>query len=109
MQLALGAKEWLAEAGFTNHCFISYARGTAEMKAFTSNLEADIREELTLRIAKPNVFIDHGIAPGNDWKERLHRELMSTIVMVAVVVPVYFEPEHKWCGREWSTISKLAN
>lgn len=33
--------------------------------------------------------------------------LCRSLVMVPICAGVYYDPEHKWCGREWAAMSAL--
>ena len=100
---------WLRGAGYQHHCFISWAHTiNLEMTSCARELKSSIEQELALSIPTPSIFLDEtGIPPGADWPEHLRQALCHSLMLVAVCVPIYYHPNHKWCGLEWATMDTL--
>ncbi|MEW5959293.1 MAG: toll/interleukin-1 receptor domain-containing protein [Chloroflexota bacterium] len=100
----------LAAAGFEYHCFISYAHTiNQDMTGCAEHLQDAIRSELALSIPQPQVFRDtSNIKGGARWEQVLKEALCTSLAMVAVCAPIYFDPAHRWCGLEWAAMAGLA-
>lgn len=109
MPIPYDVQERLRAAGFEYHCFISYAHTiNQDMTEAAERLEAAIESALALSIAEPKVFLDKTtIKGGAKWRQTLKEALCTSIAMVAVLAPIYFDPSHKWCGIEWAAMSRL--
>jgi len=109
MPLTHEVQEWLQEAGYEHYCFISWPHIENEYLAETA---MTIRERLVGRLSdsirKPSVFLDLTSVPGGViWPAHLKRALCRSITMVAICVPMYFDPSHKLCGLEWAAMDVL--
>ncbi len=75
------------------HIFISYATPDRAIADEVSNW---------LRAAGHELFLDHdlrdGISPGEDWKQRLYRELRQVDAVIGVVTKSFVAS--KWCFAE---------
>lgn len=104
-------RRWLKQAGFNNHCFISYpraryGRGSSECAA---KVKQAIAEELEQAgETAPEIFIDTtSIPPGAEWPRHLRDNLSQSVSMIAIISDLYFTSEHSWCGREWAAMEAL--
>jgi hypothetical protein len=102
-------QEWLRDAGYEYHCFISYPRiSNDDMAECARRVKESIEKELTYLVRKPNIFLDTSIEGGMDWEKRLTSALCHSLTMVALCSPIYYHQEHKWCGLEWAAMDSLA-
>jgi hypothetical protein len=101
-------EEWLIEAGYRHHCFISYPRiRNEDMMQCAERIKESIEADLALLLDSPKVFLDTRITGGADWKNTLRRALCHSISMVALCSPIYYHPAHRWCGLEWAAMCGL--
>src|SRR5439155_9188917 len=49
-----------------------------------------------------------GIPGGAEWRETLRRGLCSSLTMVAICAPIYYDSSHRWCGLEWAAMDMLS-
>lgn len=111
MPIPLETQRWLSESGFRNHAFISWPHSPSRyMKKFAARLKDGLLERLFEQVAGPQIFLDlDSIPPGAEWDPVLKEELCRSVVMVAVCAPIYFHPDHAWCGLEWAAMSDLSD
>jgi hypothetical protein len=103
-------EQWLQDAGYRYHCYISWPHTENELLTECAiRVKEAIEQYLALSISEPSVFIDDeiGISPGAKWKETLRWALCRSVAMVAICAPIYFHPSHEWCGREWAAMTML--
>ena len=111
MPIPYAAQGRLRAAGFKYHCFISWAHTiNPDMTECATRLEDAIKGQLALSINDPQVFRDQtNIKGGANWRQKLREALCTSISMVAVIAPIYFDPDHKWCGLEWAAMARLSD
>jgi len=80
--------------------FISYKSKSRDwlrdvfLEPFMHFLEEEIGKDV-------RVFVDwHDLEPGDAWKQRLKKGLMSSKCLVSLLLPTYFESV--WCKREFA-------
>ncbi len=101
-------EQWLKDAGYEYHCFISYPRiNNNDMVECAQHVQDAIKKDLALSINDPNVFLDESITGGTDWEKRLRTALCRSVTMVALCAGIYYHPAHKWCGLEWAAMDNL--
>ncbi len=110
MTIPLDIEQWLQNAGYGNHCFVSWPHTKSEVLLDCArNIKKLIEEYLAISIPNPRVFIDEeGIPVGDEWEKTLRHELCKSIVMVAICAPIYYDPSHKWCGLEFAAMDILS-
>jgi FxsC-like protein len=83
--------------------FFSYAR--EDKDEFLVKFYADLLKEISLvkTMAEDAIgFLDEGdIRIGDDWAGKLTEELRTCKVFLSICTPKYFEPKHKYCGKEF--------
>ncbi|RKE21840.1 TIR-like protein FxsC [Streptomyces sp. TLI_171] len=95
--------------------FLSYAhtprlnaRDAADPDLWVAKLFQDLCEEILeltdVPAGHPIGFMDRSMHQGQDWAERLSRELANCRVFVPLYSPRYFKSEA--CGREWHLFSR---
>jgi hypothetical protein len=111
MALTLGLEQWLKQAGYEHHAFVSWAHTiNPEMGHCARRIQASIAQELALAIPQPSVFLDEThIPPGTTWAPHLQQAICRSVVMVAICAPIYYHPTHNWCGLEWAAMKDLAS
>jgi hypothetical protein len=117
MAISPPTEQWLADAGYKYHCFISYPRikdeqgnddRTHPINQCAREVKAAIRQGLKYSIPNPRVFLDlDDIPPGNDWESTVKSALCGSLVMVAICAGIYYHPDHLWCGLEWAAMDNL--
>jgi hypothetical protein len=109
MTLTPNIEQWLQEAGYEYHCFISWPH--TENKEITDcarHIRDAITNDLALSVPEPRVFLDEtAIVAGNEWPLSLRNALCKSIAMVAICAPIYYHPAHEWCGLEWAAMAML--
>lgn len=102
---------WLLAAGYEYHCFISWPHtANDDITKCARKLKQEIESRLAAYVKRPKVFLDERIlSPGDDWPETLKHALCRSLTMVAVCAPIYYHPDHKWCGLEWATMQLLSD
>lgn len=102
--------KWLQET-YENHCFISWPHTiNPDITECAQAVRKAIQEQLAASFHDPQVFLDEsGIVGGDDWEMRLRRALCKSISMVAICAPIYYRPEHRWCGLEWAAMQRLSS
>ena len=101
-------EEWLQRAGYEHQCFISYPRIRDPIMSDCANrVKEAIENDLSQLISNPNVFLDTSMIGGTDWEKRLKNALCHSISMVALCAPIYYHPDHNWCGLEWAAMDTL--
>jgi hypothetical protein len=102
--------QWLQNAGYEHHCFISWPHVESnDVKDCARNVKRMIREYLSISVSRPEVFLDEdGIPGGAEWEETLRRKLCRSVTMVAICAPIYYDSSHKWCGLEWAAMDMLS-
>jgi hypothetical protein len=106
------ADRWLqTEGGYEFHCFISWPHTiNPDITESARNLKVAILERLAAVFPAPAVFLDESVmAGGDDWEKKLKHGLCKSVAMVAVCAPIYYHPQHLWCGREWAAMQLLSN
>ncbi|HEY2911782.1 MAG TPA: toll/interleukin-1 receptor domain-containing protein [Candidatus Angelobacter sp.] len=106
------ADEWLqTEGGYKFHCFISWPHTiNPEITESARYLKMAILERLAAVFPTPAVFLDESaMVGGDDWEKKLKHGLCRSVAMVAVCAPIYYHPQHRWCGREWAAMQLLSD
>lgn len=112
MMLDYEAEQWLwGNGGYKYHCFISWPHtANKEITECARALSSSIQNGLSSIFPRPKVFLDETEMTGGDaWERRLKDELCKSIAMIAVCAPIYYHPEHKWCGLEWAAMESLSD
>ena len=102
---------WLRQT-YEHHCFISWPHiKNREIAQCAKAVQENIREELAAKsFYDPHVFLDESeLVGGDDWAMKLRRALCKSISMVAICTPMYYRPEHRWCGLEWAAMEQLSS
>jgi hypothetical protein len=117
MPITPPVEQWLKEAGYKYHCFISYPRiknedGSDDKSHPISQCARGVREAvlqgLKFSIPNPRVFLDsEEVRSGVDWEQTLREALCKSLVMVAICAGIYYHPDHLWCGLEWAAMDDL--
>jgi len=102
-------EQWLKQAGYEYHCFISYPRvANKEMRECAQQVKQAIINDLSLSIDEPKVFLDESSIPGGTaWEQKLKEALCQSVSMAALCAGIYYRPKHKWCGLEWAAMDSL--
>jgi len=110
MPITPGLEQWLVDAGYEYHCFISWAHTkNRDMTNCARRIKEAIEELLALDIPTPKVFLDEReITGGAVWRRRLERALCRSVAMVSICAPIYYHPSHGWCGLEWAAMDRLS-
>lgn len=104
--------KWLREDGtYENLCYISWAHTiNRDITECARTMRDAIREGLASSFHDPQVFLDEGgITGGSDWELKIRRALCRSVTMVAICAPIYYRPEHHWCGLEWAAMERLSS
>lgn len=111
MPITAQEDQWLRNAGYEYHCFISWPHiNNNNLKKCARKIKEFIEQDLALDIHEPKVFLDEiGIHGGEEWEKVLRRVLCRSVVMVALCSPIYYSPVHRWCGLEWATVELLSS
>ncbi|MCP4139809.1 MAG: TIR domain-containing protein [Chloroflexi bacterium] len=111
MPITQQVEQWLEHAGYEYHCFISWAHtDNRHMTNLARRLQTEIKEELSLSILSPRVFLDErNITVGASWEQMLQNALCKSIAMVSLCAPIYYHSEHRWCGLEWAAMEQLCD
>jgi hypothetical protein len=94
---------------FRNSCFVSYRVGTSPgaqriYKAFCDELH----QQTDLYMPRLGVYLDKNrLAGGDFFADVLARELCSSVCMIVLFSPDYFDSEHTFCAREYAGMLKL--
>src|SRR6185295_11253799 len=111
MSITPADEQWLLNAGYRYHCFISWPHIANDLYVTqcVRRVKAEIEQRLSLfNFSKPAVFIDEtGIPGGAQWKRTLRSALCTSVTMVAICHPMYYHPQHEWCGLEWAAMALL--
>jgi len=101
---------WLSET-YENHCFISWPHiKNRDLAQCAQAVKNRIEEELSTSFSAPVVFLDESEIVGGDvWEARLRRALCKSVSMIAICAPIYYRPEHRWCGLEWAAMEHLSS
>jgi TIR domain len=104
-------ENWLREqGGYEHHCFVSWPHTQDDdLTDLAETVQAAIQKKLAASFARPAVFLDKQISGGDDWEKRIQHALCRSISMVAICAPIYYRPEHIWCGREWAAMEKISD
>lgn len=107
MELTPKIDKHLQEAGYANHCFISWPHTlNQDLTDCAKKLKESIVQGLALSIENPYVFLDESDVIGGDkWERIISDSLCRSIVLIALCAPIYYHS--KWCGLEWTTMQKL--
>jgi hypothetical protein len=110
MPITPSIERWLYQAGYENHCFISWPHTqNKEITDCARQIKQAIESKLAALVPTPSVFLDEtGITAGDIWPEVLRRALCKSIAMVAICAPIYYHPSHEWCGLEWAAMDSLS-
>ncbi|HKP84647.1 MAG TPA: toll/interleukin-1 receptor domain-containing protein [Blastocatellia bacterium] len=103
-------EQWLQDAGYENHCFVSYPRiNNPEMIEIAEHVKDRVENDLSYLVSTPRVFLDRqGLSVGAVWEENLRRALCKSVTMVALCSPMYYSPIHRWCILEWEAMYGLS-
>lgn len=110
MAITPNLEQWLVDAGYEYHCFISWAHTrNRDMTNCARKMKEAIEELLALSIPTPRVFLDQSeITGGADWQRTIMRALCRSVAMVSVCAPIYYHPYHRWCALEWAAMDRLS-
>jgi hypothetical protein len=110
MPITPSLEQWLINAGYEYHCFISWPHTrNPDMTNCARMIGGAIEEFLALDIPTPKVFLDESeITGGAVWQSRLERALCKSVAMVSICAPIYYHPSHRWCGLEWAAMDRLS-
>jgi hypothetical protein len=110
MAITYQIDQWLRET-YENHCFISWPHTiNRDITECARAVQKAILEGLATSFNNPQVFLDESaIMGGADWEMRLRRALCKSMSMVAICAPIYYRPEHRWCGLEWAAMEHLGS
>lgn len=102
-------QSWMASAGYEYHSFVSWPHvPNSEVRDCAERLRDRILESLAPYVAQPRVFLDTtSIPPGDDWRRRIEAVMCRSLTMVAICAPMYYHPDHRWCGQEWAAMEEL--
>jgi len=103
--------DWLHRAGYEYHCFISWPHtANDDITKCARKLKREIESRLAPYVSRPKVFLDERVlSPGDDWPDTIKNALCRSLTMVAICAPIYYHPDHKWCGLEWATMQLLSD
>jgi len=109
MAITPEVQNWLRQAGYEHYCFISWPHtDSPEITDCATYIHNAIVGSLSALIHKPSVFRDVTSVTGGDiWPDSLKQALCRSITMVAICAPIYYHPEHPWCGLEWAAMDGL--
>jgi hypothetical protein len=111
MAITYEMDNWLSQQGtYENHCFISWPHisKNPDIAECARAVRDSIEEGLATSFHDPKVYMDTQIAGGADWEMNIRRALCRSVSMVAICVPMYYRPEHLWCGLEWAAMEQLS-
>ncbi len=110
MTISYEVEQWLQNAGYGYHCFISWPHTkSTDVSDCARNVKKLIEEYLAISVPNPRVFLDEtGIPGGAEWQETLRHVLCKSVTMIAICAPIYYDPSHKWCGLEWAAMDMLS-
>ena len=58
----------------------------------------------------PKIFLDESdLSVGDVWDKKIKHELCKSMSMIAICAPIYYHPDHKWCGLEWAAMEALSD
>jgi hypothetical protein len=101
-------EQWLKDAGYEYHCFISYPRVRSNhLVECAKRVKEAIENDLALSISNPSVFLDDSIPGGTLWETKIKTALCRSVTMAALCAAIYYHPAHKWCGLEWAAMDDL--
>lgn len=111
MSLSPEHRQWIIGSGYRHFVFISYPRipESKRLADFARHLRQELDGELRQHLRALGVFHDGRLTVGDDWDAVLSRELCSSMTMVALCVPQYYDRCDGWCGYEWSTMQRLSD
>lgn len=108
MAITPGIEQWLKDAGYEYHCFISYPRiRNNDLVECAKRVQEAIENDLALSINNPSVFLDDSIPGGTLWETKIVTALCRSLTMVALCAGIYYHPAHRWCGLEWAAMDGL--
>ncbi len=101
-------EQWLKDAGYEHHCFISYPRVRNNcLTECAKRVKDAIENDLALSINNPSVFLDETIPGGTLWESKIKTALCRSVTMAALCAGIYYHPAHNWCGLEWAAMDDL--
>lgn len=110
MALTPQIEQWLQQAGYEYHCFISWPHTeNKEITDCAKYIRDATANGLAMSVPSPKIFLDEtSIIAGSDWPLSLRHALCRSIAMVAICAPIYYHPAHSWCGLEWAAMEMLS-
>jgi hypothetical protein len=110
MAITYEVDRWLRE-NYENHCFVSWPHTiNPDITECARAVKKAIKEGLATSFNAPEVFLDESVIMGGaDWEMEMRRALCRSMSMVAICAPIYYRPEHKWCGLEWAAMERLSS
>jgi hypothetical protein len=110
MAITAEIENWLRnQGGYEKHCFISWPHSIdSALTECARRVRDDIEQGLAPSFVRPAVFLDEQMTGGAEWETLICRTLCRSISMVAICAPIYYRPEHGWCGREWAAMEKMS-
>jgi hypothetical protein len=110
MVITAEIENWLSNQGsYEKHCFISWPHSfDSDLTECARTVRNAIEQGLASSFVRPAVFLDEQMTGGADWEILIRRTLCRSISMVAICAPIYYRPEHGWCGREWAAMEKMS-
>lgn len=101
----------LGDLGYEHLCFISWAHlpTSMEMTSCVDRLEEEIGTHLAPSFPTPSIFRDKtALRVGDEWEKRIAKALCRSVAMVAICTPMYYHPQHRFCGLEWAAMEQLS-
>jgi hypothetical protein len=110
MAITVEIENWLSnQGGYEKHCFISWPHSIDNTLTECARTARNaIEQGLAASFVRPAVFLDEQMMGGAAWETLIRRTLCRSISMVAICAPIYYRPEHGWCGREWAAMEKMS-
>jgi hypothetical protein len=108
--------QWLQNAGYEYHCFVSYPRITTPDGAIddehpinycAKQVRDALVRQLGFSVPAPRVFLDVEMRGGVNWEVRVQQALCRSVMMVAICAGIYYHASHRWCGLEWAAMDAL--
>jgi hypothetical protein len=78
------------------------------MEKLINDLNEALSEEIGVLLRDKSVYIDRERLRGGDfYKEALSLALCKSVCMIMIFTPTYFDPNHKFCTREFKAMEIL--
>lgn len=112
MPITYEVDQWLQQRGrYEHHCFVSWPHTIDPYITDCARaVKTAIEGSLASSFHDPKVFLDETeITGGAEWEASLQSALCKSVSMVAICAPIYYRPEHRWCGLEWAAMEHLGS